>query len=285
MFSQNSISGVGIGLRMPHYKEVLTHPEKVGWIELLADNWLYNSSAIQDRLLPLVDTLPITLHGVGLSIGSSRSLDWQYLGKVKELINTCNCQWYSEHLSLSWIGEEFFPDLLPLTYTRETLKHVSQRIIQIQDFLKRPLLIENISSYNVHPTDILTEAEFIKELCQISGCYLLLDINNLYVNHINLNRDAYTALATLPLEKVKQIHLGGHEQKSDYLLDSHSRPIADEVWQLYRHTIDKIGAIPTLIEWDNDLPSFNRLIQEKRHAEAIMFEHSSLRPISSKSAV
>ncbi len=281
MHAKNRINGVGIGLRMPHYTDVLANAEKIGWIELLADNWLYDSKAIQARLLPLIEEFPITLHGVGLSIGSTKPIDWQYLHRIKSLMTTCNSHWYSEHLSLSWVGDEFVPDLLPITYNEASLNHIQSKIHQVQDFLQRPLLIENVSSYTQHKTDTLGEAEFLRELCRHTGCYLLLDVNNLYVNQFNLNRNAQTALETLPLNRIKQIHLGGFEKRSDYLLDAHNSPIADDVWQLYRQTLALTGPVPTLIEWDNDLPGFSRLLQEKQKANSILEEYSHSEYLSS----
>lgn len=263
----SNIQCAGIGLRMLHFQDVLHRADEVPWVELLLDNWLYDDGVISDRLKLIVEAFPVTCHGVGLSIASSRPVDVAYLAKVKRLLEHTEALAYSEHLSFSQTGSQFIPDLLPFPYTEDNLRHVADKIDFVQNFLGRQILMENVSAYIDFPHSAFSEEEFIYDLVQRTGCGLLLDVNNMYVNQVNLGRDARSSLEKLPLTSVAEIHLGGHEVADGYLIDAHNNAVCDEVWEIYQQTIELTGPVASLIEWDNDIPAFDVLIAEKNKAQ------------------
>jgi uncharacterized protein (UPF0276 family) len=266
----DNIHSAGVGLRMPHIDEILNRREDFPWLELMADNWFCESGLTGYYLDAVSEKFPLSVHGVGLSLGSIDPLDLVYLEKVKSLLNRSSAIAYSEHLSFSSVAGKFIPDLLPLPYTEEALNHVAMRVNAIQDFLQRQLIIENISSYLSFEENTLRETEFLKYLVEKTGCGLLLDINNLYVNQVNLGRDAIKALDDIPFEAVKEIHLAGFEDKQAYLVDAHNNPVSDEVWSLYETCLQRSGPVATLIEWDNDLPALQVLVDEQQKAQKIL---------------
>lgn len=264
-----SISGVGIGLRSPHINEILTDLPSVPWFELLADNHMVQGGLIPLQLDNICQHYPVTFHSVGLSLGSVDPLDMLYLGKLKQLMKQHQVAWLSEHCCFTSVDGFHSHDLLPIPYTEESLQHMVQRISQVQDFIGERILIENVSSYMKFSESAMTEAEFISELAKQADCYLLIDINNLYVNHINMEIDTQEFFNQLPFERIKEIHLAGYDQRDGYILDAHNNPVAAPVWQLYEQLIEYIPNTPTLIEWDNNIPSLQRLIQEAQFAEKI----------------
>lgn len=267
-FSQSgSISHCGIGLREPHILDVIKNKPRVAWFELLTDNYLKPNGPLLRQIEQVRENYPMTFHGVGMSLGSAEPLDRTYLQNVRQLMNRFEPAWVSDHIAFTHIGEKYLHDLLPLPYNDEALAHLSQRIIQAQDILGTTLVIENVSSYLQYRDSSMAEAEFIAELLSRTGCRLLLDINNVYVNSINHGFDARAYLATIPSDKVQEIHLGGYDDRGDYLLDAHNSPVTEPVWQLYSEFMQENNHIPTLIEWDNELPDFKVLMQQAGQAD------------------
>lgn len=270
---KKSISSVGIGLRLPHVIQVLTEKPDISWFELLVDNWFAKGGLNHDALDAISEQYSLTFHGVNLSLGSVDGIDFEYLKNIKDLMQRTGACWYSEHCSFSSFGGRRTPDLLPLPYTHEALTHLVNNIQQVQDFLGQPMLLENVSCYVEHAHNDFSESEFITEVAKQSGCYLLLDVNNVYVNSVNHSFDALEYIQQMPKETIREIHLGGHSQQDGFLLDTHGSKVADVVWVLYEHTLQHLGKhakhVPTLIEWDNDLPTLDVLLAERDKAQKL----------------
>jgi hypothetical protein len=265
-FSQAPLHGAGIGLRSQHYAYVLTHQPAVNWFEVLSDNYLHEGGLPLYHLEQVRHHYPIALHGVGLSLGAADPLNKTYLKRLKQLIHRFQPTHISEHLAWVSINGCYLHDLMPLPYTEKVLTYVAQRIIQAQDFLGQRLLIENPSSYLMFTESTLTEWEFIRRLVEIADCHLLLDINNVYVSAMNHQFDPLDYLTALPKQGVKEIHLAGYEQNEHYLFDTHGYPVHPPVWELYQTALAHFGAVPTLIEWDTDIPDFEVLLAEANQA-------------------
>lgn len=264
-----SIMGVGIGLRSPHVNEILTNLPSVPWFELLADNHMVEGGLIPLQLEKICQHYPVTFHSVGLSLGSVDPLNMDYLGKLKQLMQQHQVKWLSEHCCFTSVDGLHSHDLLPIPYSEESLQHMVQRISQVQDYLGERILIENVSSYMKFAESTVSEAEFMREVAEQSDCWLLIDVNNMYVNHINQGVDTDDYIKQLPLERIKEIHLAGFDDRGDYILDAHNNPVAEPVWKLYAQLIQQVPDVPTLIEWDNDIPSLQRLMQEAHKAQEI----------------
>lgn len=245
-------------------------PDSVKWVELLLDNWFAKGGINPARLNTLAQQFELAFHSVGLSIASESPLDFDYIDRVKSLCDQYNPLVYSEHLSFSESSTQFLPDLLPFPYTEKNLQRIALRIDQVQDYLGRQLLLENVSAYVSFTDSKYAEAEFLRELVKITGCGLLVDVNNIYVNQVNLGVDPIAAIDALPVEAIGQVHLGGHATFDGYLVDAHNNPPIEPVWALYRYLLTKTGPVATLIEWDNDLPAFERLMQEQTKAQTIL---------------
>lgn len=264
-----SISGTGIGLRSPHVNEILTDLPSVPWFELLADNHMVEGGLIALQLKQICQHYPVTFHSVGLSLGSVDPLNLEYLGKLKKLMQQHQVAWLSEHCCFTSVNGMHSHDLLPIPYSEESLRHMVQRISQVQDYLGERILIENVSSYMKFSESTIPEAEFIREVAEQSDCWLLIDVNNMYVNHINQGIDMDEYINKIPLERIKEIHLAGFDDRGDYVLDAHNNPVAEPVWKLYEELIQKVPDAPTLIEWDNDIPPLQRIVEEAQKAELI----------------
>lgn len=273
-----TITGAGLGLRLPHAQALLADKSiEINWLELLADNWLAAGGLNLRILDELSERFPLVLHGVGLSLGGPKPLDLAYLTKIKNLKQRCGAIWYSEHASFSHFSDLSVPDLLPLPYTEESITHLSSRIRQAQDFLEETILLENVSAYVSAPFNEMDEGSFLAAVAQESGCNLLLDVNNAYVNSINLQLALPDFFNALPTERIKQIHLGGYESRDGYLLDAHNHPVSPQVWQLFQQCLERYGPVPSMIEWDNDLPSLERLLQEYAMADSALQTSQSRR--------
>jgi len=265
------ITGAGIGLRTPHAQEILANPElEIPWLEILADNWMVPGGLNRTLLEAVSERFPTVLHGVGLSLGSTMPLDTDYLQCIKQLKRNTGSVWYSEHASFSSYNGHYFPDLLPMPFTEESVAHLSQRITQVQDILGERILLENISAYVECPNAEMSEGQFIREVAESADCALLLDINNLFVSSQNFHCSADDFLKHLPWNRVRQIHLAGFEDKGNFLLDAHNQPVAPEVWQLFERIIREHGPIPSMIEWDSDIPPLERLIEERSQAQRVL---------------
>ncbi len=266
----------GIGLRAEHYDAVLEDRPPVGWLEVHSENYFGAGGKPLDYLERIRARYPLSLHGVGLSIGSTDPLDRQHLAKLKELIRRFEPALVSEHLSWSSVGGRYFNDLLPLPYTEEALDHMIARVAQVQDALGRQILIENPSSYLQYVGSAIPEWEFLVELAERTGCGVLLDVNNIYVSACNHGFDATAYLQAVPRYVVREIHLAGFTvnrvDDGEILIDTHNRPVWPPVWALYRQAVQRFGRIPTLIEWDTDLPELTVLVDEAYRADAILEE-------------
>lgn len=266
-------AAAGIGLRAPHHLHVLSQWPRVAWFEAHAENYFADGGAHVECLTRIRARYPLSLHGVGLSLGSTDALNRDHLAKLRRAIARFEPQLVSEHLSWSSVDGRFANDLLPLPYTEEALRHVSLRIAQAQDALGRRILIENVSSYLAFNASTLTEWEFLTGVAAESGCGILLDLNNIHVAAHNHGFSAAEYLGAIPPEAVQEFHLAGHsrlEQSGrDLLIDTHGSPVCTAVWELYREAVQRFGHVPTLIEWDTDIPAFEVLQDEAATADSI----------------
>lgn len=262
-----------MGLRSPHVAQILRDKPDVSWFEILADNYLAQGGPIPQQLDAVREEYAMTFHCVGMSLGGTHPLDDQYLGKLKNLMDRIQPSWVSDHLSFTGHASHNYHDLLPLPYNQETLTHLVSRIQQVQDYLGEAILVENVSSYLEFEASALEEAEFVAELVQRAGCYLLLDINNVYVNAQNHGFDAKDYLLAMPHEYVKEIHLAGYEAREGYLLDAHNNRVTSPVWELYESYVQGFPYAPTLIEWDKDIPEFHVLREEADKAQKLLNQY------------
>ncbi len=266
----------GIGLRAEHYDAVLQTRPSVGWLEVHSENYFGAGGKPLDYLERIRAHYPLSLHGVGLSLGSTDPLDYRHLTALKALIQRFEPALVSEHLSWGSVGGRHLNDLLPMPYTEEALSHMVTRVLQTQDVLGQSILIENPSSYLQYVESVIPEWEFLTELSQRSGCGILLDVNNIYVSARNHRFDAGAYLRAIPGPVVREIHLAGFTinrfDDGEILIDTHNQPVYPEVWALYRQAVQRFGAIPTLIEWDVDLPALETLVLEAEKADAILNE-------------
>lgn len=267
--------GVGIGLRAPHYREILDTGPAVGWLEVHSENYFGDGPPLR-VLERLREHYPVSLHGVGLSLGRADELDPTHLLRLKRLVERIVPCFVSEHLSWGAIGDRHLNDLLPLPYTEEALNKVCAHIAETQDFLGRRILVENISSYVRWQHDAMPEWDFIAEVTRRTGCGLLLDVNNIYVSAVNHGYDARLYLAAIPADAVEEIHLAGFDVGEGCLIDTHGQRVAEPVWQLYREAIALLGPRPTLIEWDTALPALSVLLDEANTARSLLEERHAL---------
>ncbi len=271
----------GVGLKPDHYREILETRPDMGWFEVHAENYMCAGGPPHRYLTAIRERYPISLHGVGLSIGSDGPLDKQHLARLKTLNERYEPGLFSEHLAWSTHDEVYLNDLLPVPYNDETLTRVADHIDEVQETLGREMLLENPSTYVQFETTIMTEVEFLREIVRRTGCRLLLDVNNVYVSATNHDYDAIAYLDDFPLQHVREIHLGGHAPEHDdtgaaLLIDTHDREVIDPVWILYERVIDRAGAVPTLIEWDTDIPAWNRLAAEAVRAENVLSKGANI---------
>jgi len=260
--------GLGVGLRSVHYEHILAERPRVGWFEVLSDNYLHTKGRPLVYLDRIAALYPVALHGVGLSIGSTDPLDFAYLAELKALRDRVGAHWVSDHICWTGVHGRYGHDLYPIPFTEEALRHVARRVCQVQDYLEAPLVLENPSTYLEFQGSTLGEAEFIAALLEESDAGLLLDVNNVYVNARNHGFDARAYLKQLPLERVVQLHVAGHSQAEGYLADTHSAPVADEVWGLLEQAVQLGARAPLLLEWDAEIPSFPELERELAKAAA-----------------
>jgi hypothetical protein len=265
-----------MGLRSGHYRSLIERRPDIAWLEVHSENFFGDGGQPLYYLARARELYPVSLHGVGLSLGSCDPIDRRHLERLRTLVNQVDPMLVSEHVCWSSVGGRFLNDLLPLPYTEEALAHVAHRVAAVQDYLGREILVENISSYLRYRHDSIPEWEFLCELSARSGCGLLLDVNNVYVSAQNHGFDPLTFIDAVPAERVREIHLAGFEEEDGLLIDTHSRPVHDAVWDLFHYTIRRIGPRPTLIEWDADLPPLDTLVAQARRAEDIMEQHHAV---------
>lgn len=275
MYQQQAISGAGIGLRSKHYAEILSQKPDIKWFEVLSENYFGDGGLPLYHLEQVREHYPITLHGVGMSLGSVDPLNLDYMTKLKTLADRFQPTYVSDHLAWNSIDGRHLHELLPLPYTEESLNHFASRVTQAQDFLNRRLLIENPSSYLAFSGTEMTEWEFLNRLVELTDCDLLLDVNNVYVSAFNHDFDPQQYLQAIPGERVKEIHLAGYEEQEHFLFDTHGYRIKPPVWDLYQYVIEQFGPKPTLIEWDSDIPDLSTLMEEAAKADHVMAENAS----------
>jgi len=274
--SDSALQGFGLGLRPQHFSDILADSQGpvagIDWFEIISENFMAVGGMPRHNLLKVRERYPMAMHGVSLSIGATEPLDRDYLRNLKALADEIEPAVISDHLC--WTGAHGINlhDLLPLPLTEETLDHVAARVRQVQDALGRRIALENASTYVTFADDALTEWDFLAELCARADCGLLLDVNNIFVSAFNHGFDAQTYLAGIPAHRVRQIHLAGHENNGDHIIDTHDSPVADPVWALYGDAIRKLGPVPTMIERDANIPPLAELIAELGEARRVAVE-------------
>ncbi len=267
----------GVGLKAAHYSPIQEQRPDIGWFEVHAENYMGAGGPPHRYLEAIRRDYPLSLHGVGLSIGADKPLDRDHLTRLKRLNERYQPGLFSEHLAWSTHDDFFFNDLLPVPYTQEALTRCADHIDQVQETLGRQMLLENPSTYVTFEDSSMSEIEFLRSLSERTGCGLLLDVNNVFVSATNHGYSPEDYLDAFPIERVGEIHLGGHARDQDdagapLLIDAHDRAVADPVWTLYARTIGRSGDLPTLIEWDNELPSWQDLFAEAQAADAILVQ-------------
>ena len=267
--SQGNMRGAGLGLRPPHYGAILENQPPIPWFEALTANYLGGGLPLH-HLERVREHYPLTLHGVGLSLGSADPLEMGYVTRLKALVDRIEPVHVSDHLAwVSWGGQSF-NDLAPIPYSEAVLAYVAERIETVQDLLGRRLLIENLSPYVQFRASTMQEWHFLAELAERADCHLLLDINNVVVNAHNHGFDPHDYLRALPADRIREIHLAGYERREGFLFDTHGHPVQADVWALYSQALGRFGPIPTLIEWDTDIPSLAVLLMEAHRAEKLL---------------
>lgn len=256
--------GIGLGLRTVHFGYLLEHFPAVDWFEIISENFMDSAGRPRYVLDQIAERYPVVMHGVSLSIGSSDPLNWDYLTKLKRLADAIQPRWISDHLCWTGVLGLNTHDLLPLPFTEASLAHVIERVRIVQDFLERPLVLENPSSYVTFHMSTMPEWEFLTRVSESTNCGLLLDVNNVYVSSTNHDFDPSDYLHRIPHHRIVQIHLAGHTNCDTHLIDTHDGPVISPVWQLYRQAIQLTGPVSTLLEWDARIPSFPEM-----HAEAL----------------
>jgi uncharacterized protein (UPF0276 family) len=261
--------GFGLGLRIDHYEAILSDNPPVDWFEALTENYLVPGGKPLDYLTRIRERYPMVLHGVSLSIGSTQPLDRDYLAQLKTLAARIEPEWVSDHLCWTGVAGRNMHDLLPLPYTEEALTNIVERVRTVQDVLGRRILLENVSSYVTFCDSRLTEWEFLREVAQRADCLILLDVNNIYVSSVNHEFDPLEYLNAIPVERVQQFHLAGHENHGDYLIDTHDHPVPDPVWELYGAAVRRFGTVSTMIERDDNIPALEKLCSELDEARRL----------------
>jgi uncharacterized protein (UPF0276 family) len=256
-----ALSGLGLGLRPEHYQDFLAGSQPLDWLEILSDNYLVPGGKPLYFLDAIRQDYPVAMHGVALNIGSSDALDWEYLSAIKALAQRVQPHIISDHLCWTGVNQHRMHDLLPLPYTEDAIRHVAKRIQDVQDFLGRELVVENLSSY-LQAQAPLKEWEFVRAVAQEAQCGLLVDVNNIFVSSRNHGFDAMDYLKALPADRIRQIHLAGHTYSGEFCVDTHDQPVCTDVWQLYGQAVKLWGHIPTMIERDDNIPPLQELLDE-----------------------
>ena len=264
-----NISGFGLGLRPRHYEAILRSSPRVDWFEALSENYMIPGGRPLHYLMRIRERFPVVLHGVSLSIGSTDPLDRAYLKQLKALAARVEPEWISDHLCWTGVAGRNLHDLMPLPYTQEALRHVARRVRAVQDFLGRRILLENVSSYVAYRESAMTEWDFLAALAREADCDILLDVNNIYVSAFNHGFDALEFLDRMPAARVRQIHLAGHDNCGDLIIDTHDAPVIGPVWELYAEALRRFGPVPTMIERDDRIPPLGALVRELDRARAV----------------
>jgi len=264
-----ALSGFGLGLRPRHYEAILRTRPRVDWFEALTENYMVPGGRPLHYLDRIRERYPVVLHGVSLSIGSADPLDRGYLAQLKALAARVQPAWISDHLCWTGVDGRNLHDLMPVPYTEEALRHVARRVRAVQDTLGRRILLENVSSYVAYRSSAMSEWQFLAALAREADCDLLLDVNNIYVSAFNHGFDALAFLDGIPARRVRQIHLAGHDQCGDLIIDTHDAPVIGPVWDLFAEAVRRFGPVPTMIERDDRIPPLGALVRELDRARAV----------------
>jgi uncharacterized protein (UPF0276 family) len=259
--------GVGIGLRIPHYGHIFERKPVVAWFEIISENYMIDGGRALAILDQILEQYRVVQHGVSMYLGSAEPLNREHLKRLKALVKRTKTPWLTDHLCWGSVDGKYTHDLLPMPYTFQAAKSTAAKIREASSFLELPIAVENVSSYAEFHVSEMSEWEFLNEVVEVADCGILLDVNNIYVSSRNHGFDPYEYLNSIAPERVAQIHIAGHSKFRKYILDTHDHPVIDPVWKLYEHAISKIGPTATLLEWDDRIPSFERV-----HAEALKAE-------------
>src|SRR5712664_2678027 len=256
--------GVGIGLRVPHYRHILRNKPVVDWFEIISENFMVDGGRPLEVLDQILEQYRVVQHGVAMYFGSADRLNREHLKKLKRLVKRTNTPWLSDHLCWGSVDGRYTHDLLPMPYTFEAARLTAQKVREVRDFLEIPIAVENVSSYAEFHVSEMTEWEFLNEVVERADCGILLDVNNIYVSSQNHRFIPFNYVNSVPAERVAQIHIAGHSKYRRYILDTHDQQVIDPVWKLYERAIQRIGHTATLLEWDDSIPSFDEV-----HVEAL----------------
>jgi len=259
--------GIGIGLRIPHYEDIFRDGPDIDWFEIISENFMVDGGKPLENLERILERYPVVQHGVSLAIGSPDPLDFDYLKKLKNLADKTKTPWISDHLCWGRLPGAHYHDLLPLPYTQEVIDYVAERARIVQDFLERPFALENLSSYVGYQADQMTEWEFYSAVVEKADIYMMLDVNNIYVSSRNHGFDPKDYYENIPMERVLQIHLAGHKDHGDYVIDTHDNYVCDEVWDIYAQVYPMTRGVSTLLEWDDNFIPFKETWDEALKAK------------------
>jgi uncharacterized protein (UPF0276 family) len=262
--SETKDYGIGIGLRIPHYRHILERKPVVDWFEIISENYMVDGGRPLQVLDQILDQYRVVQHGVSMYFGSAEPLNREHLKRLKALVRRTKTPWLTDHLCWGSVDGRYTHDLLPMPYTFEAARATAQKIREVRDFLETPIAVENVSSYAEYHVSEMTEWEFLSEVVEDADCGILLDVNNIYVSSQNHDFDPAAYVSAVPFERVVQIHIAGHSKFEKYILDTHDHPVIDPVWALYAQAIRRCGPTPTLLEWDDNIPSFDEV-----HTEAL----------------
>lgn len=270
--------GIGIGLRVPHYEDIFSQQPNIDWFEIISENFMVDGGKPLENLKRILERYPVVQHGVNLAIGSPDPLDFDYLKKLKDLTKLTKTPWVSDHLCWGRLPGAHYHDLLPLPYTREVIDYVAERARIVQDYLELPFALENLSSYVAFKKDEMPEWEFYTAVVEKADIYMMLDVNNIYVSSRNHGFDPRIYYDNIPMERVIQIHLAGHSDYDAYVLDTHDNYVRDEVWKIYAEVYPRTGGVSTLLEWDDNLLSFQETWDEALKAKKFQKEIHARHP-------
>jgi uncharacterized protein len=262
--------GVGIGLRIPHYQHILSQKPVVDWFEIISENYMIDGGRPLRVLDQILDQYRVVQHGVSMYFGSAQPLSREHLRRLKTLVKRTGTPWLSDHLCWGSVDGSYSHDLLPMPYTFEAARITAERIRQAQDYLEIPIAVENVSSYAEYHESEMTEWEFLNEVVEAADCGILLDVNNIYVSSQNHSFNPFDYVNAVPAERVAQIHIAGHSRFEKYILDTHDHPVLDPVWELYARAIERSGPTATLLEWDDNIPSFEEVHREALKAKRFL---------------
>jgi uncharacterized protein len=272
--------GVGIGLRVPHYRHILEKKPVVDWFEIISENYMIDGGRPLTVLDSILDQYRVVQHGVSMYFGSADPLSREHLRRLKSLVRRTGTPWLSDHLCWGSVDGTYTHDLLPMPYTFEAARITAEKVRQAQDFLEIPIAVENVSSYAEFHVSQMTEWEFLNEVVEQADCGILLDVNNIYVSSQNHTFDPRKYVDAIPAERVAQIHIAGHSKFEKYILDTHDHPVLDPVWSLYARAIERCGPTATLLEWDDSIPSFDEVHAEALKANRFLHPHTSTEPLA-----